>query len=172
MCIHEKSSSRPSLGGRPQNNLYPPPAAALGPASLCGGLLRLGSIDNPTETSGSSNLPIALRTAPAHPPKSGVQGAVVGSCVDGPRFARVLWRVARSLAVMCPAFQCGLIGTAGPDGFRESRPYQIVGVKAREPTQASLDPSGRPTSPSRFLALASSRRRRCATPHAAAATRR
>jgi len=172
MCVFKKSMGCPGLGGRPQNNLYPPPRSRsdqrLFAVVFCGCTALITRLRPPV----AQICPIALRTAPAHPPKSGVQGAVVGSCVDGPRFARVLWRVARSLAVMCPAFQCGLIGTAGPDGFHESRPYQIVGVKAREPTQASLDPSGRPTSPSRFLALASSRRRRCATPHAAAATRR
>ena len=33
----------------------------------------------------------------------------------------------RSLAVMCPAFWCGLTWTAGPDGFRGTRPYQWHG---------------------------------------------
>jgi hypothetical protein len=33
----------------------------------------------------------------------------------------------RSLAVMCPAF-CAVTLTAGLDGFRGSRPYQLVGI--------------------------------------------
>jgi hypothetical protein len=34
----------------------------------------------------------------------------------------------RSPAVMCAAFLCGRRWTAGLDGFRESRPYQLVGI--------------------------------------------
>jgi hypothetical protein len=34
----------------------------------------------------------------------------------------------RSLAVMCPGFLCGCTWTAGLDGFRGSRPYQLVGI--------------------------------------------
>ena len=34
----------------------------------------------------------------------------------------------RSLAVMCAAFLCGRTWTAGLDGFRGSRPYQLVGI--------------------------------------------
>jgi pyruvate dehydrogenase complex dehydrogenase (E1) component len=33
-----------------------------------------------------------------------------------------------SPAVMCPAFLCGRTWTAGLDGFRGSRPYQLVGI--------------------------------------------
>ena len=50
------------------------------------------------------------------------------SCVDGPRLARIFLRAAWSLAVMCPAYECGRTWTAGPDGFRGLRPYQFVGI--------------------------------------------
>ena len=49
--------------------------------------------------------------------------------VLSPRHARAFLREGqRSLAVMCPAFLCGRTWTAGLDGFRGSRPYQLIGI--------------------------------------------
>jgi hypothetical protein len=76
--------------------------------------------------------PFRFRALSSYGRSSGSSASVsieAASCVDGPRFARVFSRDEQwSLAVMCPAFQCGLYMTAGLDGFRESRPYQLVGI--------------------------------------------
>lgn len=61
--------------------------------------------------------------------KKGFRYPEVASCVDGPRHARAFLREGqRSLAIMCLAFLCGRTWTAGLDGFRGSRPYQLVGI--------------------------------------------
>ena len=61
-------------------------------------------------------------------PAGVVRGAEISVLTVTPRHARAFLREGqRSLAVMCLAFLCGLTWTAGPDGFRESRPYQLVG---------------------------------------------
>jgi hypothetical protein len=46
-------------------------------------------------------------------------------CGWPPRCKSFLREAQRSLAVMCAAFLCGRTWTAGLDGFRGSRPYQL-----------------------------------------------
>jgi|SRR5947209_20218233 len=54
----------------------------------------------------------------------GFEGA---SYVDGPGLQELFRGLAVVASVMCPAFRCGHLN-AGPDGFRRSRPYQLVGI--------------------------------------------
>ena len=75
--------------------------------------------------------------------------------MDSPRLARIFLHAAGSLVVVCLAFHCGRIWTAGPDGFRGSRPYQFLRIIVPWSTAGSSRCVGRPTSLSRFIALAS-----------------